>query len=409
VRFAAAPRFVQRRAHHLLRALSGVQRLPNVSDVFNGLPIRGAGSPRRFDHEPVAIAGALSYRFLRTLGDAAGNAARSPAYRISQARSSADILSAALIEALGPDYRQRMLTPVSAAPLPPSITRGLKARRRYARHTDIAYGPAGPCNLLDIWRSTAATGPSPVLIHLPGGAWIAGRKRGQGEPLMAYLAERGWVCVSINYRLALRDPWPAAIVDVRRAIAWVKANIGAYGGDPSFIALEGGSAGAHLAALAALSANDKEWQPGFEAADTSIQAVVALHGVYDWNLCPIRNPLELAFLERYVVRRRYVEAPEEFLKASPLHRISPEAPPFFVLHGSRDRVVPVGPNNDFVRSLRMKSRSPVAAAELPGAPHSFDILATRQTDVAVRAIEEFLAVIYREHTDAATRWRKSRT
>ena len=70
---------------------------------------------------------------------------------------------------------------------------------------------------------------------------------------MQHLAAKGWVCVAINYRLAPRDPFPAQIVDVKKAIAWIRENIASYGGDPDYIAITGGSAGGHLTALAALT------------------------------------------------------------------------------------------------------------------------------------------------------------
>ena len=68
------------------------------------------------------------------------------------------------------------------------------------------------------------------------------------------MAERGWICVSMAYRVSPRNTWPAHIVDVKRALAWVKENIADYGGDPDFVAITGGSAGGHLTALAALTA-----------------------------------------------------------------------------------------------------------------------------------------------------------
>ena len=74
---------------------------------------------------------------------------------------------------------------------------------------------------------------------------------------------------------------PAQIIDVKQAIAWIRENIAAYGGDPDYIAITGGSAGGHLSALAALTPNDPAWQPGFEDADTSVQVAVPHYGVYD--------------------------------------------------------------------------------------------------------------------------------
>ena len=105
-----------------------------------------------------------------------------------------------------------------------------------------------------------------MLVYIHGGAWVIGDKREQGIPMMHELAQRGWVCVAINYRLSPRATWPAHIVDCKRAVAWVREHIAEYGGDPGFIAVSGGSAGGHLSALLALTPNEPEWQPGFEDA-----------------------------------------------------------------------------------------------------------------------------------------------
>ena len=104
----------------------------------------------------------------------------------------------------------------------------------------------------------------------------------QAYPLLSHLADHGWICVSIDYRVSPRNTWPDHIVDVKRALAWIKEHIAEYGGDPDFVAISGGSAGGHLAALAALTPNDPQFQPGFEDADTSVVAAVPIYGRYDW-------------------------------------------------------------------------------------------------------------------------------
>ena len=112
------------------------------------------------------------------------------------------------------------------------------------------------------------------MLQVHGGAWMLGEKQQQGQPLMYHLAQRGWLCVACNYRLSPKDAFPAHIIDVKRAIAWVREHAGEFGGNPDFIAITGGSAGGHLSSLAALTANRVEWQPGFEDADTSVAAAV---------------------------------------------------------------------------------------------------------------------------------------
>lgn len=139
------------------------------------------------------------------------------------------------------------------------------ARRRYVETTNVVcYGPYGRANLADIWRrrDLPRDAKAPVLVQVPGGAWVLGWRRPQAYPLMSHLAARGWVCVSLNYRVSPRHTWPDHIVDVKRALAWVKENIAAYGGDPNFVAISGGSAGGHLCALAALTPTIRDFSPG---------------------------------------------------------------------------------------------------------------------------------------------------
>lgn len=112
-----------------------------------------------------------------------------------------------------------------------------------------------------------------MLIQVPGGAWALNGRRPQAYTLMSRMVQLGWICVSIDYSKSPRSAFPAHLIDVKRAIAWVRENIADYGGDPDFIAITGGSAGGHLASLAALTPNDPDFQPGFEDADTTVQAV----------------------------------------------------------------------------------------------------------------------------------------
>ncbi|ORB09751.1 esterase, partial [Mycolicibacterium moriokaense] len=78
---------------------------------------------------------------------------------------------------------------------------------------------------------------APVLVFVPGGAWVHGSRLLQGYALMSHLAELGWVCLSIDYRVSPKNTWPDHIVDVKRALAWIKENIADYGGDPDFVAI----------------------------------------------------------------------------------------------------------------------------------------------------------------------------
>jgi acetyl esterase/lipase len=244
---------------------------------------------------------------------------------------------------------------------------------------------------------------APVMVYIHGGAWVMGEKREQGKPMMYELVARGWVCVAINYRLSPKAVWPAHIIDAKKAVAWVKDHIAEYGGDSSFVAVSGGSAGGHLCALLALTAGDPAFQPGFEDADTSVDACVPFYGVMDMTgsdegASRYGSGL-LKLLEKRVMQTSATEHPEIFRSASPTYRVHPDAPPFFVLHGQNDTLVPVAVARTFVAALAAVSRAPVAYAELPLAQHAFDILASLRCRATTAGVAAFL--------DAA-RWRTSR-
>jgi acetyl esterase/lipase len=311
-------------------------------------------------------------------------------------------LSAALDAGLGTDRRTESgdlwKRPAGAGTAKsPGVARMLRIYRDYAHDTDISYGEHGARNHLDIWRRPDLDrgGRAPVLLQVPGGAWMVGSKRQQAYPLMSHLAELGWVCVAINYRLSPRSTWPDHIVDVKRALAWTKEHIAEYGGDPDWIAITGGSAGGHLSALAALTANDPQFQPGFEDADTSVRAAVPFYGLYDFNgEDSAIHPLMAPMLGKYVFKRTRAEIADAFRVASPISYVSADAPPFFVLHGTNDSLIPVEQARAFSARLRDVSRQPVVYAELPSAQHAFDIFGSVRAGHAAVAVEQFLAEIY---------------
>jgi acetyl esterase/lipase len=237
---------------------------------------------------------------------------------------------------------------------------------------------------------------APVLVHIHGGAWIIGDKRQQGFPLMHELARRGWVAVTINYGLSPRATWPDHIADCKRAVAWVRRHIAEYGGDPGFVAITGGSAGGHLAALLALSVGDEAFQPGFEDADTSVDACVPFYGVYDMTAGRGTSRYDtglLSLLEQRVFKRKLSDDPASFEAASPLYRVHPDAPPFFVIHGVNDTLVPVAEARRFAAALRSVSKSPVLYAELPHTQHAFDVLPSIRSAQAVAAVVRFLEAV----------------
>jgi acetyl esterase/lipase len=264
---------------------------------------------------------------------------------------------------------------------------------RVVRNVDYA-GDGSHRHRLDIIRRRVDPPTSgPVLVYIHGGAWIVGDKREQGLPMLYELARRGWVTVTINYGLSPRATWPDHLVDCKRAVAWVRERIGEYGGDPNFVAVSGGSAGGHLCAMVALTPDDPSFQPGFEDAATAVDACIPFYGVYDMTAGRGTSRYDrglLTLLEKRVFKRRYDDDPEIFQQASPLWRVNAAAPPFFVVHGTHDTLVPVAEARRFVDALRAVSPSSVLYAELPYAQHAFDVLPSVRSAHAVAAVIRFL-------------------
>jgi acetyl esterase/lipase len=321
---------------------------------------------------------------------------------------SGTVLEAALVDELGADYRTRITEPFSPTPDVTLTSRSIiapdfRARRRYRASRDVAYGDMGRRNQLDVWHRAdlPKDAKAPVLFQVHGGAWTMGQKEGQAEPLMGHLAERGWVCVAPNYRLSPRATWPDHIVDVKRALAWVKANIADHGGDPDFVVITGGSAGGHLCALAALTPGEAAFQPGFEDADTTVAAAVPFYGVYDFTNRHGTSREDITpFLEKRVFKSSLADDRDRWEQASPISHVRADAPPFFVLHGTNDSLVPVEQARTFVDELRKESSSPVVYAELPLAQHAFEVFPSVRAHHTAHAVERFLAVVRSEHGGA---------
>ena len=264
-------------------------------------------------------------------------------------------------------------------------------------HRNISYGENGKRNLLDVYEPVEPReGGFPVLLQVHGGAWMIGEKQQQALPLMYHLAQRGWLCVACNYRLSPKDAFPAHIIDVKRAIAWIREHAGEYSANTEFIAITGGSAGGHLSSLAALTPNKADWQPGFEEADTSISAAVPFYGIYDLlDRENIRTGMSMEpTLEKYVMQCPATENQAFWADASPVDHVSASAPPTFVIQGRHDSLVWVEEARSFVDKLHAVSEQVVAYAELPGAQHAFEVFHSVRTDHTVSAVTEFLEWCY---------------
>lgn len=264
---------------------------------------------------------------------------------------------------------------------------------------DVVYHDAHGRHRLDVRRPRERRGRCPTLLQIHGGGWMIGRKEQQALPLMTHLVARGWVAIAVNYRLSPEATFPDHLIDVKRALAWVRRQGAEYGADPDFVVVTGGSAGGHLAALLALTANDPALQPGFEDVDTRVAACVPFYGIYDFldRHGDHGRQAMRPYLERFVMKCSPEEAPERWERASPIACVHPDAPPFFVIHGTHDSLAFVEGARRFVEALRSVSREPVCYAELPGAQHAFETFHSLRTAHTVRAVTRFLEAVHATH------------
>ena len=320
------------------------------------------------------------------------------------ARTAEQVVERALEAGLGADYRERVMPGVQERLAPEIDWRRIllpfpMSHPEVERVRDIEYSREGGRPIrLDVYRRKDRPTGCPTLLQIHGGAWILGSKNEQGIPLMLELASRGWVCFTANYRLSPRATFPDPLVDLKRAIAWIREHGPEYGANPDFLVVTGGSAGGHLASLVALTANCAEYQPGFEHVDTSVRACVPFYGVYDFTdrHKHYRNPGLLRLLERQVMKKRLTDDPDAFARASPMSCVTDSAPPFFVIHGVRDTLVPVAVARRFVEALSQAGVR-VVYAEVPGAQHAFELFPSLRTTLVVHGVERYLAYMYGEY------------
>ncbi len=268
---------------------------------------------------------------------------------------------------------------------------------------NVPYGPL-PRQRLDVWRMSTTPLHAPVVLFVHGGSWTMGDKREQGRPMLHEFVRRGWIAVVPNYRLAPRHPWPAQVLDVTRALGWVKKNVAAYGGDPGRVVISGGSAGGQLAALVALSANDATWRPDDmgDVTDWSVRGAMPFYGVLEmvgdeshWR--GLGRGLRV-LLERRIVQVPFEDNESLYRAMSPYDRIGADAPPFFVVQGRNDTLVDVQVARDFVAKFRTIARAPMYYVELPFTQHAFDISASPRTSATTRAAVAFAESVVRRST-----------
>ncbi len=227
---------------------------------------------------------------------------------------------------------------------------------------------------LDLIRPSRPTAGAPVVIYAHGGGWTSGDPQHQARDLYHALALDGWVVATVRYPFTPRASVEDQIVTIQDAVEWA-----GQAWSPSRIVLAGGSAGGHLASIAAMTATKPEHR---------VDACVGIYAVYDMaNRNRTRAPWTK--IRREVMQATVEHAPDRYRAVSPLDQVDQRTPPFLVVHGTHDTLVPIGEATQFVEALRF-ARRPVSFVEVYGAQHAFDAFSSRTSRTAAAAIRTWL-------------------
>lgn len=219
---------------------------------------------------------------------------------------------------------------------------------------DISYGP-NERNDLDLFLPKddgKSLRPAVVVIH--GGAWRSGDKK-QLRMLAELFARRGYVAAAINYRLAPKYSYPAQLDDCQRAVRWLRKNSKEYRVDPKRFGAAGASAGGHLALLLGTRETRDDTDPELKGISSKVQCVLSIFGPTDFTderyVQASKNPAVGRALIEFV-GKPYDEAPNLWKEVSPIHHVSPDDAPTFIIHGDQDPLVPLEQSQRFAEALK---------------------------------------------------------
>lgn len=299
---------------------------------------------------------------------------------------------------------------------------------------DLPYGvhpETGKLLLADLWQPPAGVTHSGLgVVYVHGGAWRLGEKNMGTGWMFRRLANQGHVVMDIEYTLAPASDVPGMVQDVKRAVLWLKRNGAQYGVDRQRVAVMGGSAGGHLALLAAYTPNDPALQPDGSEADTAVQAVISFYGPADFldmyegvestrariarrkrirpygvlvermlqraGLAPGDTPIEAAnnFIAE-LLGAAPDQAPDLYSQLSPVGRVGPHCPPTLLLQGAAD-IFGMGPSVQRLHQALQAAGVPSVLVEFPHTDHAFDLVAPQVSPAAQSAmydVERFLALM----------------
>jgi acetyl esterase/lipase len=230
------------------------------------------------------------------------------------------------------------------------ITRIPKVSDKVDVQLDVKYGQELKPLLLDLYSPKGIQKPVPGLIFVHGGSWSGGSRKIYGF-YCQHFAEKGYVAATIDYRLSGERAFPGAVRDTKCAVRWMRANAAKLHVDPNQIALIGGSAGGHLAMLAAYSDNDDQTLQGTGGnymVDARVQAVIDFYGPVELK-ADGKNPKSPVL--KFMGGKTTEDARDQYEKASPINHLTKASPPTLIFHGTVDELVPVAASDMLAAKL----------------------------------------------------------
>ena len=240
---------------------------------------------------------------------------------------------------------------------------------------------------MDIYYPSSSEGLWPVTMYVHGGGWSGGDKaEGSGAQEIPALQSTGFLVVSVNYRLAPEYPFPAMIEDVKCAVRYLRAHASEYSLDPEHIGVWGGSAGGHLVNM--LGTTDES--AGFDVGEyleysSRIQAVVSMFGPTD---------LTVPFEGGYEGASRVFDGFDAVL-ASPVTYVSADDPPFLMIHGDTDKLVPIEQSQILLAALQAAGIS-AELVTVTNAGHGFKPVDGKITTPSRKEITQMVVEFFEE-------------
>ncbi|MFM5950865.1 MAG: alpha/beta hydrolase fold domain-containing protein [Novosphingobium sp.] len=252
---------------------------------------------------------------------------------------------------------------------PVLFPKGVKAYRDVIYQQLPGYTP----QVVDIYVP-ATKGPHPLVLYIHGGGWVGGHTRHSGAlanfpAVLAALAAEGFTVASLEYRLSGEAKFPAQLQDAKASLRFLGDHAAKYRIDPSRVGIWGGSAGGHLTALTALTCKDTSLDPA-AAKDVCATAAVTWYGVFDFGaLAADREGGVDSAAERLMGCTGRCDA-ATYALASPVSYVDAKDPPFLLIHGTEDKVVPIAQSRRGEAKLRAAG-VPVEVIYIDGVDHSF--------------------------------------